>query len=379
MDYQDYLAKVDKLRLQLEKKAINTVLLTGATGHLGCHVLYQLLQQTTYNIIVFVRNDFQTSRNKLFNLFEYYFDQKLDNYLERISIMCGELEETGLGLSVDKYNILVLQFDSIIHCAAIVKHYGDGGEFYLANVITTKNLLNLALQTQTKDFHYISTISVLWDSDIPENEHYIFTEFDVCNRYFSKDSNAYTKSKYLGEQEVLKYRKLGVNASIYRIGNQAMNTIRYRFQPNIEENAFCSRVKGYLKFGFIPQELIMAEVSPVDYTALAIVKLFEIAHLPRFVFHLFNPNICNLYQLLTRVSRYKLIVTPLDEFAFYLSEYCDDKLALRCLLHHQVWLNGYSKFSRVESSGLLTNSILKELNFTWPLITDEMLHLLINY
>jgi thioester reductase-like protein len=379
MEYQDYLARVDKLRLQLEKKVINVVLLTGATGHLGCHVLYQLLQQTTYQIIIFVRNDFQTSKNKLFNLFEYYFNQKLDNYLERISIVCGKLEENDLGLSVDKYNILTLQVDSIIHCAADVRHYGNASDFYLANVVTTKNLLNLALQTQAKDFHYISTIGVLWGSDIPENEHYVFTEFDVCNQYFSNDSNSYTKSKYLGEQEVLKYRKLGVNANIYRLGNQAMNTIGYHFQPNIEENAFCSRVKGYLKFGFIPQELIMAEVSPVDYTALAIVKLFEAKNLPRFVFNLFNPNICNLYQLLTSIYHHKLIVVSLHEFTFYLSEYCDDKLALRCLLHHQIWLDSYSKFSRVESSGLLTNSILKELNFTWPLITDEMLHVLINY
>lgn len=376
-------------------KSISTVLLTGSTGHLGCHILYQLLQETKYRIYLLVRqtdNVTKNGYNRICDKFKYYFDINLEDFHDRLIVWESDLTEINLGLNEVQYQELVTNLDSIIHCAALVKHYGDYMDFYKVNVQSTINLLDLCKLTQYKDFHYISTIGVFTDSQsseimLPVKRHKeygsrrVFTEDSVTDIRIDKRKfyTYYTQTKYEGELITLKYKKYGIKSSIYRVGNLSMNSKNYKNQANIEENAFFQRVKTILNFGVVPKELSEVEISPVDCVAEAIIKLFQQDKLINQTYHVFNPNICNLYKLFAKCKNVNVILTSFDNFIDIIQKHLNndsDARQLELFMLHQGWLNeeiGINNLARMTVLQNKTSAVLTQLNFSWPKINHEML------
>ena len=103
------------------------ILLTGVTGFLGAHLLYELLTKTTANVYCIIRNkNGQGANERLEDTVTYYFGKDfLANYESRINILEGELSENYLGLKEEAYKYIQNQIDCIIHSAATTKHYGN--------------------------------------------------------------------------------------------------------------------------------------------------------------------------------------------------------------------------------------------------------------
>lgn len=368
-----------------KKKNIYTVLLTGGTGNLGCHVLYQLLFTTRYNIYALVRADSaQDAYIRLENKFKYYFDIGLDDFKDRVLVLKSNIEKPNLELESIQYKNLISCIDSIIHCAALVKHYGNYKIFYQANVQATVNVLELAKYTKGKDFHYISTIGVFANNSIPECGYNIFTE-NTINDNLANKYNIYTRTKYEAEQVTLKYREYGVKTNIYRIGTLAMNSTSYKIQENIQEIAFFHKVKTFLNLGVIPKELSDVEISPVDSTALAIVKLFDKEKLSNQTYHVFNPHSYNLFNAFTAYKNVniRVRVVSISEFIDIIStQFVGNRNTkqLELFMLHHGWLKKNLRMNDLLSAIIFqdkTDYILKKLSFSWPKITDNMLFELI--
>ncbi|MDN5898194.1 MAG: AMP-binding protein, partial [Psychrobacter sp.] len=176
----DYRQGIKSTTVNDNKLPISNVLLTGATGFLGCNLLNELLTFTDYSIFMIVRADSDKQAFERVNQkYADYFENSLDTYLNaRIFVFCGDIEQPKLGMSDLSYDELKEQIDSIIHCAALTKHYGEYEVFYEANVQATIYLLELARLTRLKCFNYVSTISVLDLEPIPNCSQYVFTEDD---------------------------------------------------------------------------------------------------------------------------------------------------------------------------------------------------------
>ncbi len=76
------------------------ILLTGATGYLGCHILRDLLEETDAAIHPLVRRvSADEAENRLRRQLEFYFDRDLFNdFPDRIVLRTGDLvfnRETG--------------------------------------------------------------------------------------------------------------------------------------------------------------------------------------------------------------------------------------------------------------------------------------------
>ncbi|MCC2624497.1 MAG: putative Phenylalanine racemase (ATP-hydrolyzing) [Burkholderiales bacterium] len=375
-------------------KNISTVLLSGATGYLGCHILYQLLKDTDYKLCLLVRNTkpnfVKNIYSRIHDKFSYYFKINLDDYYNRLIVLESDLTKPDLGLNEVTYKELATDVDSIIHCAALVKHYGNYEDFYKANVQSTINLLELCKLTKYKDFHYISTIGIFTDSNLcldvlpakhkNSSKYTMFTEASGTDRNLErKFYTYYTQTKYKGEQITLKYRQYGLKTSIYRVGNLSMNSKTYKIQENIEENAFFQRVKTILNFGVVPKELSEVEISPVDCVAEAVVRLFRQDKLYNQIYHVFNPKICNLYELFVKCKNVNIILTSFSSFIDTIKLHLDnnsDAKQLELFMLHQGWLNeeiGINNFAKNIISQDRTNTILTNLSFTWPNINSEML------
>lgn len=372
----NYHTQIRQLDIGIDKVPLSNILLTGATGFLGCNLLNTLLTTTNYSIFLLVRaSSDEEAFERINEKYKFYFDHYLNQFQnKRLFVFSGNLEKKDLGVSKETYQTLITQIDSIIHSAALTKHYGEYDTFYLANVQATCNLLELSKLTKLKHFHYISTSSVLNEGYIPNCDHYVFTEDDDGDNLEDR-SNIYVKTKYEGEKIVMKYRKLGIIGTIYRVGNLAFNAQSHRGQENIEENGFFTRLKCLIHLRMVAPEIGMEEISQVDLTAQAIVKLFDVKGLENYTFHVFNPKLCNLGDVLCQDNSLNVKLVTINQFITTIINLLDNKeynKSIELFLLHRRWLNEQHRYTtNIRILQDRTQFILKQLGFEWGTVTNE--------
>jgi amino acid adenylation domain-containing protein/thioester reductase-like protein len=368
----NYFKSLPNEKIKFSIKPIKNILLTGATGYLGANLLHQFLNNTEYKLILLVRAPtLKQAFERVNKNYQFYFDNSLANYQNQIKVYVADLEKINLGLTQSIYDSLVDQVDSIVHAAALTKHYGEYDKFYSANVLATINLLELSKQTKLKDFHHVSTISVL-DNSCDNQES--LTEDDVITK-LDGQSNIYIKTKHEAEKQVLKFMSQGINANIYRIGNLAFIFDNCRTQRNIDDNAFFSRMKCFVKLKAVAKELSMEEISPVDYTANAIIKIFDKQELTAQIFHVYNPILCDISSYFGQLNSVKILSINnfIDLLACYLKKPTEQADLIMRYMLHQGWLDGEHRNQVVHH--ILqerTKLVLRQLDFQWPIISKEI-------
>lgn len=273
---------------QFHKKSLGNILITGATGFLGAHVVDELMKEEQGKIYCLVRgkND-NAGRDRLKSVLEYYFGDKYESEIDRRIIpVCGDIEEPlpdGLPSDVQ----------TVIHTAASVKHYGSYSYFQRVNAEGTGHVVEYAKRIGAKLIH-ISTLSVSGNSMADDFTVYHSEKekfFDETSFYIGQPlDNVYIHSKFEAERKVYDAMLEGLDAIVIRAGNLTNRASDYKFQPNFRENAFLTRVKAVLEFGLFPDYLmsLYSEFSPIDKTAEGIVKIAQYAD-NQSVFHL-NSN-----------------------------------------------------------------------------------------
>jgi thioester reductase-like protein len=271
------------------KKSLGNILLTGATGFLGVHVLDELMRNENGKIYCLVRSgNNDDRRGRLYEILHYYFgDKYTSEFGKRIIPIVGNIENDNLADEMPK------DVQTVIHTAASVKHYGSYKYFNRVNVEGTKHVVNYAKSVGAKLIH-ISTLSVSGNSMADDFTVYRSDE----EKYFYETSlyigqpldNVYIHSKFEAEKVVYDAMLEGLDAKVIRVGNLTNRARDYKFQPNYKENAFLTRAKSILEFGLFPDYLmpLYSEFSPVDLTAEGIVKIAQYAD-KQCVFHL-NSN-----------------------------------------------------------------------------------------
>ena len=214
--YKKYsLINIKKLKLNKNNRKIEKVLLTGATGFLGIHILKELLKNSNSYIYCLVRGkDNNFAKERLIELYRFYFDKDLNEYSQRLKVIYGDITKDKLGLNSKVYKDISNNVDTVIHSAATVKHYGNADLFYKINVLGTRNVIEFCKQNNVR-LHYISTISV--SGQYTDMADKVFTEdcFWIGQDYAS---NEYVKSKFEAEYEILKeIKSKKLYAKIYRV------------------------------------------------------------------------------------------------------------------------------------------------------------------
>ncbi|MCP4725958.1 MAG: NAD-dependent epimerase/dehydratase family protein, partial [bacterium] len=225
--------KVD-IPLSGQKENPKAILLTGATGFLGAHILYDLLDRTEAQIYCLIRGESQGyMTQRLQSVVDFYFDDKgID--LSRIIAVQGDIAVDGLGLDNDMMKKFRSEIDTVIHTAADVRHFGEYSHFENINVMGTRRILDIVSERKCR-FHHISTLSVS-GSHVPDMSKIIFKETDF-DRGQIMDS-VYGRSKYEAEELVRNAMTDELSTTIYRVGNLVGDYRTGKFQRSIETNAF---------------------------------------------------------------------------------------------------------------------------------------------
>ena len=288
---------------KFEKKSLGNVLLTGATGFLGAHILNELMQKETGKIYCLVRsNKADDRRGRLREILKYYFGDRYESEInKRIIPIIGDIEQEGLSDEIPA------DVQTVIHTAASVKHYGSYSYFNRVNTEGTAHVVEYAKKIGAKLIH-ISTLSVSGNSMADDFSVYRSDEekfFHETSLYIGQPlDNVYIHSKFEAERRVYDAMLEGLDAKVIRVGNLTNRVSDYKFQPNYTSNAFLTRVKAILEFGLFPDYLmnLYAEFSPIDKTAEGIIKIAQYAD-KQCVFHLNSNKVIYFERFLVMVHK----------------------------------------------------------------------------
>lgn len=304
--------QVFETKFQFTRKDYGHIMLTGVTGFLGMHLLYDLLLHTDAVLYLPVRGeDDRDAELRVIDKMNYYFDYTLfEQYKSRIQIYKADLAKPQLGISEPLFHELRQKVDCILHCAGLAKHYGHYEEFYTSNVQATENIIDFAQSGIRKDVHYMSTMAIAY-GNITNKEFVYFTEDDLDMGQQSE--NYYVISKFEAEKKLAEAKDSGLYVNIYRIGNVICHSETGVFQPNIEDNGIYNVLKGFIKLGIIPKSDIKNfELSFVNDVSGAIVSLFDRIELLGQTFHIYNPKQVSTSEIASLIRRSNMGLNPLE-------------------------------------------------------------------
>lgn len=239
------------------------VLLTGATGFLGAHLLRALLDGTTADVHCIVRSRGGGRERVLANLAEYDLVRPCDAM--RIHVVHADLAEPMLGLSTGEFTMLAARIDTIYHCGATVNWVYGYEELRAVNVLGTRELLRLA-SAGAKPFHFVSSISVCHSTSAPA------TVTESLDALASLDGVylGYAQSKCVAEALVRQAADRGLPATIVR---PSLVTGDVRRGRSNTDDLTSRLVAGCIRMGAAPDLDWRMDCVPVDETARAIVCL----------------------------------------------------------------------------------------------------------
>ncbi len=357
----------------LFKFDLSHILVTGVTGFLGSHVMYELLEnKDVKKIYCLIRsNKSMTSEERFNETYNLYFKDNLLNLAkEKIIVLDGDITENNLGLHTNSYHDLLNNVTTVIHSAALVKHYGNYDEFDNVNVNGTKRIIQFCQDSLHAKLAHISTLSVGGFSKL-DSLSILKEDLLISNPSFN--NNVYMISKYNAEIEILNSINNGLlDAKIFRLGNIMPRESDGQFQKNIFENAFICRLNTLLKFKYISNSLktYSIDISPVDQCSKTIVKLLD-SYNDNCIFHISNNNKVTLeYLLRDFMSDFKIICNEdLECFINTLSLEPLDALLLEVLSNNE--------YFETPVDNRLTINQLNKLGFKWNAIDTTYINNLI--
>ena len=346
-----------------ERQAIGNVLLTGATGFLGIHVLKELIERDDVPVIwclVRGEND-EAAERRLKSLLFYYFNKNYNTLFgNRLRVINGDVTKD---IKVDG------KVDTVFNCAAVVKHFSKGTDIEDVNVGGAIHCVKFCLHNKARLIH-ISTYSTAGMSvdGVPAED----SMYNENMLYFGQNlGNQYIHSKFISERFVLDAVALHkLDAKVMRVGNLAPRSTDGEFQINFNTNSAMGRIRVYQMLGCYPYDMNdePMEFSPINEVAKAIILLSET---PRecCVFHPFNNHAVHFGDVLQELS--KVTQGPRqvedEEFAKELENAKQDPekaKRLASLLAYQDMAHGQKVFE-IPSENQYTTQVLYRLGFRW--------------
>jgi thioester reductase-like protein len=250
------------------------VFLTGATGFVGANLLRHLLEMSTVKqVACLARQQGSISgADRIQRTLERYnlWPNSL-TLIQKIMVLEGDMKESDLGLSVERFAWLTNWASVVFHLGAKVNFCEDYTAHYASNVLGTKHVLRVAALGRRKSFHYMSSIDV-WGP----------TGFILGNRRVLEDESlfphtqalrydlGYSASQWTAEQMVRRMRDRGLPVAIYRPGYIIGDSRTGALNPN---DFFSRLIVGCIQIGAFPDLQQNLEYCTIDYVISAMVHI----------------------------------------------------------------------------------------------------------
>nr|APD71507.1 non-ribosomal peptide synthetase 9 [Streptomyces sp.] len=272
------------------------VLLTGATGYLGRHVLTELVERgARVTCLVRGRSDVEAARR-----------------LVGADVVAGDITQEGLGLSPAGL-AQARTARVVVHAAADVRLVASPVELERTNNAAVRRLLDwIDAHAPGARLHHISTLAVSGTVEGPARR---FSEADL--RIGQSFRTPYEKVKFGAEETVRAWAASGRQAYIHRSGHIAAHSRTGAFQHNIADNRIYQTVRGYVLAGAAPSRPSTTfEFSHVDTVAAGIAAIAAYPYAAPGVYHVESPHTVAHDDLVRWMARHGYPLRLTDDAAF---------------------------------------------------------------
>ena len=277
------------------------VLLTGATGMVGAHLLAKLLRAGRAVAALVRPGESETSTERVMRVLAR-FDLTGRDVADRLRILSGSLTDGHLGLSPHDQGWAARHISEVLHCAASLSFRPASesvdGEPYRTNVDGTGRLIDQAKAWGIGSFHYVSTAYVCGQirGEVREDD------LDRGQSF----ANDYEHSKLLAEQRLIResdwqvtvYRPSIVIDSTHRSPQANDRTVYGAFQTyQALAGKFGSPGKGgwFKNLGFTGVE--KKNLVEADWVAESIVSIFRSPPHHGRTYHLTAPQGTAIFEI----------------------------------------------------------------------------------
>ncbi|MGW4437724.1 thioester reductase domain-containing protein [Streptomyces sp. NPDC004596] len=189
------------------------VLLTGATGFLGSHMLLDLLRHSDAHVYCLVRaEDEAAATARLGEQLRGYRLPWSSEVRRRITVLPGDIRRPRLGLTDERWHTLAHELDSVVGVAAAVDFLRGYQSLRGSNVLGALTLAELAATGRPKPLHHISSIAVFNEVGITSMGE------DDPLAHIDRLVSGYDQSKWAAEVALRRARDHGLVVTALRPG-----------------------------------------------------------------------------------------------------------------------------------------------------------------
>ncbi len=241
------------------------ILLTGATGFLGSHLLLDLLRRSDAHVVCLVRaSDVPHGLQRLGEAFARFDLPWSAEIRRRVTVVPGDLSRPRLGLSPERWDRLAEEVDSIANAAAAVDFLRGYPSLRHANVLGPLTLAHLAAAGRPKPLHHISSLAVFNEPGSTGRGE------DDPVAHIDQLVAGYDKSKWAAEAVLRRARDHGLVVTLLRPGGIGGHTVTGAYNP---QDLSSGLLAAFSRFRTVPafRHLNIAPVDWVSQVAAAIV------------------------------------------------------------------------------------------------------------
>ncbi|WP_237519544.1 thioester reductase domain-containing protein [Streptomyces sp. HUCO-GS316] len=241
------------------------ILLTGATGFLGSHMLLDLLRHSDAQVYCLVRaSDQAAAVTRLGEALRSYGLPWSSEVRRRITVLPGDIRRPHLGLSDDLWHRLAHDLDSVVGVAAAVDFLRGYPSLRSSNVLGALTLAELAATGRPKPLHHISSIAVFNEVGITSMGE------DDPLAHVDRLIAGYDQTKWAAEVALRRARDHGLVVTALRPGGIGGHTKTGAYNP---QDLSSGLISAFGRFRTVPafRYLNAAPVDWVSRTAVGVI------------------------------------------------------------------------------------------------------------
>jgi len=234
------------------------VLLTGANGFLGGHMLLDLLRHSDAHVVCLVRGDnVRDAERRLAEGLAGFSLPWSAEIRRRVTVLPGDLRQPRLGLTDEQWNLLANELDSVVSVAAAVDFLRGYPSLRRTNVLGVLSLAELAMTGRPKPLHHISSIAVFNEIGIASMGE------DDPVAHVDRLAAGYDKSKWAAEAALRRARDRGLKATFLRPGGIVGHTRTGAYNPHDINTGLFSAISRYR----VAPKINYSNSAPVDWVS----------------------------------------------------------------------------------------------------------------
>ncbi|MER6573017.1 thioester reductase domain-containing protein [Streptomyces sp. NPDC001093] len=234
------------------------ILLTGATGFLGSHMLLDLLRHSDAHVYCLVRAaDEEAAVARLGEALKNYRLPWSSEVRRRVTLLPGDIRRPRLGLSDELWHTLAHELDSVVGVAAAVDFLRGYQSLRASNVLGALTLAELAATGRPKPLHHISSIAVFNEVGITSMGE------DDPLAHVDRLVSGYDQSKWAAEVALRRARDHGLVVTALRPGGIGGHTKTGAYNP---QDLSSGLISAFGRFRTVPAFRCL-NAAPVDWVS----------------------------------------------------------------------------------------------------------------